>query len=122
VAIGSLLLAIVALAAVLLLSVNSGASHQTAATPSPVVPGRPTGAPVGATGSAATPAPTPRPTDAPLKTSITAIEPNYTVEPGDTLGQIARRFGTSVEALRALNRLEDAAVLRIGQRLIVPQD
>lgn len=44
----------------------------------------------------------------------------YTVREGDTLSEIARRFGTTTEALADLNRLADGAVIRPGQALRVP--
>lgn len=44
----------------------------------------------------------------------------YTVQPGDTLGQIATRFGVSVEALAAANSISDINVLAVGQVLVIP--
>jgi murein DD-endopeptidase MepM/ murein hydrolase activator NlpD len=44
----------------------------------------------------------------------------YTVQPGDTLGQIATRFGVPVEALAAANNIEDINVLDVGQVLVIP--
>lgn len=44
----------------------------------------------------------------------------YTVVTGDTLWGIARRHGTSVDALRAANGLGGSEVLRPGQRLRIP--
>jgi len=44
----------------------------------------------------------------------------YTVEDGDTLGSIAGRFGTDIDALVRLNALADPDYLFVGQRLIVP--
>jgi murein DD-endopeptidase MepM/ murein hydrolase activator NlpD len=44
----------------------------------------------------------------------------YTVQPGDTLFSIARRFGTTVEELVELNNLADPRVIRVGQQLLVP--
>jgi len=43
----------------------------------------------------------------------------YTVQPGDTLYGLSRRFGVSVAALQAANGLEDT-LLRVGQRLVIP--
>ncbi|GAB1488001.1 hypothetical protein MASR2M8_04440 [Opitutaceae bacterium] len=45
--------------------------------------------------------------------------PTYTVKSGDTLGAIARRNGTTVEALRSANRLR-GDLLRAGQVLVLP--
>ena len=41
----------------------------------------------------------------------------YRVKAGDTLGRIARRYGTSVAALCRLNGIRSNATLRIGQRI-----
>lgn len=46
----------------------------------------------------------------------------YTVEPGDTLYSIARRFGTSVAALIAANEGLDPRRLGIGQLIRMPGD
>lgn len=44
----------------------------------------------------------------------------YTVQPGDTLGQIATRFGVSVEALAAANAIADVNQISVGQVLVIP--
>jgi murein DD-endopeptidase MepM/ murein hydrolase activator NlpD len=44
----------------------------------------------------------------------------YTVQPGDTLGQIATRFGISVEALAAANAIDDINRISVGQVLLIP--
>ncbi len=41
----------------------------------------------------------------------------HTVQLGDTLFNLARRYGTTVEALRQMNGLNDEAALALGQRL-----
>jgi LysM repeat protein len=43
----------------------------------------------------------------------------YTVQPGDTLGGIAERMGTSDEALLRLNDIDTPDHLSVGQRLRV---
>jgi LysM repeat protein len=45
----------------------------------------------------------------------------YVVRPGDTLTSIARRFGTTVDALARLNRLDPQRVLLIATRLQIPR-
>lgn len=44
----------------------------------------------------------------------------YTVKPGDTLGDIALRYDTTVEALAKLNGIRDTDRLTVGQRLRIP--
>jgi LysM repeat protein len=44
----------------------------------------------------------------------------YVVRAGDTLYSIARRFGTAVDTLLALNKLSANAVLHPGLRLHLP--
>ena len=46
--------------------------------------------------------------------------PIYVVQAGDTLTGIARRFGTSVDSLVALNGIEDASRLFVGMELVIP--
>lgn len=53
------------------------------------------------------------------KQGIDANTVNYTVEPGDTLSQIARRSGHSVAELVAWNELSSADVIEVGQVLRV---
>lgn len=55
-----------------------------------------------------------------ITTEIRVLQPNYTVAPGDTLGSIARKHGTSVDALASINNLENRNALGVGQRLIIP--
>jgi LysM repeat protein len=43
------------------------------------------------------------------------------VRSGETLSQIAARYGTSVSALMHANGLRSANRLRVGQRLRVPE-
>lgn len=44
----------------------------------------------------------------------------YVVQQGDSLYVIARKTGSSVEALKAANGLKDAGLIRVGQTLTVP--
>ena len=45
---------------------------------------------------------------------------SYTVQSGDTLGKIAARYGTTVEAIATLNGIQDANVIGVDQVLILP--
>jgi LysM repeat protein len=44
----------------------------------------------------------------------------YVVQPGETLSQIAIRFGVSVQAIVAANGLANPNLIRVGQSLIIP--
>lgn len=46
----------------------------------------------------------------------------YTVAPGDTLWEIARRFGTTVPAITSLNGIAEPDFLYIGQVLRIPSE
>jgi LysM repeat protein len=54
------------------------------------------------------------------QTPTPAPEPRtYVVVSGDTLGSIAARFGTSVQALKNANGLS-GDIINIGQVLVIP--
>jgi len=55
-----------------------------------------------------------------IHSSARLLEPNYTIAAGDTLGQIALRFNTTVDRVQAFNSLSDPRALRIGTRLVIP--
>ncbi|OPY57688.1 MAG: N-acetylmuramoyl-L-alanine amidase XlyA precursor [Pelotomaculum sp. PtaU1.Bin035] len=46
----------------------------------------------------------------------------YTVQTGDTLFLIARRFGTTVERLAQINNITDQNLILVGQVLIIPEE
>lgn len=84
-------------------------SPTAAATPSAIPtasPAAPTSAPAISPGATATPTPAP-------------TQRTYVVQQGDSLSQIAGRFGTTVQALVAANHLTTID-LQIGQVLIIP--
>jgi len=68
-----------------------------------------------------TPAAEPTPTASEITANVKVLQPNYTVQEGDTLGKIAERSGNSVDTLQGLNKLPDRGKLSIGQKLIVPE-
>jgi peptidoglycan lytic transglycosylase D len=45
----------------------------------------------------------------------------HTVSRGDTLGVLARRYGSSVRTIMAANSIRDPRRLHIGQRLVIPR-
>ncbi|MCP9820451.1 LysM peptidoglycan-binding domain-containing protein [Synechococcus sp. Cruz-9H2] len=57
---------------------------------------------------------------APRAGSGTSGTGSHTVSAGETLSEIAERYGLSVQKLKELNGLKDADLLQVGQRLKVP--
>jgi LysM repeat protein len=45
----------------------------------------------------------------------------YTVQPGDTLDSIARRFNSSIRDIQNANKITDPRSLQAGQTLFIPQ-
>jgi hypothetical protein len=88
-----------------------GATVATRATPAPAPP---------SPAPEVVEAPPPPPSAGAVTTEIRVLQPNYTVAPGDTLGTIARRHGTTVDALASINNLENRNSLAVGQKLIIP--
>ena len=65
-------------------------------------------------------APTAEPTAAPTAPQPSASFQTYAVRSGDTLGEIASRFDTTVTAIAQLNSISDPGRLQIGQILLIP--
>lgn len=57
---------------------------------------------------------------APTKTPTPANLQKYTVQSGDTLSEIARKFDVSVSDIIAINKLANADILSEGQQLLIP--
>lgn len=80
--------------------------------------------PVPPTPTPTTVPPTPGPSPTPVPTATPGPPPQcafyYTVQWGDTLYSIARRYGTTVDALVAANNIADPRVIRVGQILCIP--
>jgi LysM repeat protein len=85
------------------------------------------------------PTPTPEPTSTPLPTATATSTPVptrtrtptptvvptptvtiYVVQAGDVLGVIARKYGTTVEAIVEANRITDPDFIVQGQELVIP--
>ncbi|MSP21883.1 MAG: LysM peptidoglycan-binding domain-containing protein [Dehalococcoidia bacterium] len=70
----------------------------------------------------------PRGTHAPASAPVAAASSaggggsgrTYTIETGDSLWSLARKWNTTSDAIASLNGIADASKIRIGQRLIVP--
>jgi LysM repeat protein len=57
--------------------------------------------------------PTPTPTGTPSQSTT------YVVKPGDTLYSLARRFGTTVEAIAQANNIVNPNLIYVGQTLVI---
>ncbi len=55
----------------------------------------------------------------PSKPAISTAKKYHTVQKGETLNQISKKYGMSVDNIRKLNNLSSAQSLRIGQKLLV---
>jgi LysM repeat protein len=53
-------------------------------------------------------------------TAPPATQPSYVVQQGDSLSQIADRFGVSTKALADFNGIADADEIKVGQTLNIP--
>jgi len=70
------------------------------------------------------PTDTPRPTDTPLPIHTVRPRPDpvrtiHIVQAGETLSEIARQYGVSVDALTAASDIADPHLIKIGQELII---
>ena len=84
-------------------------------TPTPTVTKSPTPTPT------ATKSPTPVATKSPTPTPTATAKPStYTVVSGDTLTKIANRFGVTLAALMAANKITNANSIQLGQKLVIP--
>jgi LysM repeat protein len=52
--------------------------------------------------------------------SATASGTEYTIQSGDSLWSLARRFGTTVDAIAEANGISNPAYVRIGDTIIIP--
>ena len=103
-------------------AVTPVAGSSGAATEATPVPGtQPTAAPSDGTpvGSQPTQAPAPTPTTAPPATSSGSTI-MHTVKPGETTYSIARRYGTTVNAIAQANDMANPSHIVVGQQLKIP--
>ncbi len=70
-------------------------------------------------GGSAPPPPSPAPAPTPKPTTPAPVV--HVVQAGETLSQIAQRYGTTVAALVAENGLSSADLIRVGMRLTIPK-
>jgi membrane-bound lytic murein transglycosylase D len=67
-------------------------------------------------------------TEQQVATALASIPPDqrvrkvfHTVKRGDTLGAIARRYGTSVNTIAAANNIRNPRTLQVGRTLVIPR-
>jgi len=114
-------------------SAAASSAAAASASPSPVSAEPLAPAPIVEASAAASPAP-PRPSASASAAPKASVPPrasaqpsasakpepaggSYTVQAGDTLYSIAKRYGVTTQALAATNGLSDAGALKVGQRL-----
>jgi len=64
--------------------------------------------------------PTPAPTGASSSASASRTGYKHPVEKGQTLSEIAKGYGKSVDSIMKANNIKDPATLRVGQVLFIP--
>ncbi|WP_082131139.1 LysM peptidoglycan-binding domain-containing protein [Geobacillus sp. T6] len=60
-----------------------------------------------------------KPTRAVSATQTKATPQTYTIQKGDTLSKIAKKYNTTVDALQKLNRIRNPNLIHVGQKLRV---
>ncbi len=65
------------------------------------------------------PPPPARPAPAPTAKPVGG-EQSYTVQVGDTLFSIAKRYGVKLQDLQAANNIQNPNMIKSGQKLIIP--
>lgn len=65
---------------------------------------------------------TPVPTaEAPPPPPTRAPDESYTVQPGDTLAEIAEEFGVDLQRLASANSIQNIDIIRVGEVLTIPR-
>lgn len=70
----------------------------------------------GATGQ---PAPTPQPQAQEYAQPVQSSDTTYIVQAGDTLSEIAQRFGTTYQHLAAINGISNPNIIHVGDRIVI---
>lgn len=58
----------------------------------------------------------------PNTTTRSSMQPQYVIQPGDTLAKIARRYGVSLQSILDLNPNVNPKALKIGQVIYLPEN
>jgi LysM repeat protein len=53
-------------------------------------------------------------------TSVTTVVSSYVVESGDSLAEIAKRFGVTMSAIMEANNITNPDRVLVGQKLVIP--
>ncbi len=61
-----------------------------------------------------------QPTAPPVTEPVPVTQPSYVIQQGDSLSQVAERFGVSTSALADFNGIEDVNAIKVGQTLTIP--
>lgn len=77
-------------------------------------------APSGASSAAEVGASLPTNSRRDIQHAVRVLEPNYTIQSGDTLNGIAAQFHTTAERIQAWNDLSNPRALRVGTKLVIP--
>lgn len=65
---------------------------------------------------------TPVPTsEAPPPPPTRAPDESYTIQPGDTLAEIAEEFGVDLQRLASANNIQNIDIIRVGEVLTIPR-
>lgn len=73
-------------------------------------------------GSTPAPVPDPMPDPKPDPASPISNYVTYVIQPGDTLSEIAERFGTTYQAIATLNGIANPNIIYAGQTIKIPED
>lgn len=55
-----------------------------------------------------------------INVADSGVDLEYTVVAGDTVSELAERFGKRWIDIAAVNRLDDINLIKVGQKLVIP--
>jgi LysM repeat protein len=101
------------------IQVGSPGAQTPTPTSTPTSTPTPTATVPGTTPTATSPVPTSTPT--PTATPVPGGTVIHVVRTGDTLYSLARRYGTTVQAIAQVNGIANTSYIRVGQQLTIPR-